>query len=499
MIKKLPLYLLSAIISLGFVGCNEDTEDENFELTYANVMVKSFALKADSKILNNLDSVFFSIDLVNARIFNADSLPVGTKVNRLLVDITTDGCSAVELHVPRVNQSDTVINYIENPTDSIDFANGPVKLHLVSFDKKAERDYLISVNVHKAIPDSLYWNKLSARSLPSTLTDILEQKTVRFKSQALCFTTDGKRHCIATTDNPGLDAWNLTEVTLPFTPVSSSLTATDDALYMLADNGTLYSSDNATAWTSCGVNWHSVTGAYGKRLLGTRRSDGNVMHVTYPATTEFPVERDFPVTANSQLFKYTSDWDITPQVITIGGRTSGGVVTGGTWAYDGNVWAKIADTPFQAEGMTMFPYLCCETDTNTWVTTERSVFVALGGKKANGEMQRNVYISYDLGFNWKLADSKMQLPADVPACERSQALIFNTTTHSRSSFWTAIEPRQLPAGWSIEPALQSRAVKPITEWDTPYIYMFGGYTIDGTLNNGIWRGVLNRLTFKPLQ
>lgn len=35
-------------------------------------------------------------------------------------------------------------------------------------------------------------------------------------------------------------------------------------------------------------------------------------------------------------------------------------------------------------------------------------------------------------------------------------------------------------------------------WDCPYIYIFGGLSDAGTLNDEVWRGVLNRLTFVPL-
>lgn len=134
-----------------FTSCNEDSNDGESEVIYGSTQVKSFKLKADAKVLSGLDSVFFSIDLVNARIFNADSLPYGTKTDKLVLQITTDACSKVELNVPRKNAADTVINYLTNSTDSIDFTNGPVRLHLVSFDGKSERDYTINVNVHKMV------------------------------------------------------------------------------------------------------------------------------------------------------------------------------------------------------------------------------------------------------------------------------------------------------------------------------------------------------------
>ena len=36
------------------------------------------------------------------------------------------------------------------------------------------------------------------------------------------------------------------------------------------------------------------------------------------------------------------------------------------------------------------------------------------------------------------------------------------------------------------------------EWDCPYIYLVGGRDANGRVNNSIWRGAINRLTFVPL-
>ena len=36
-------------------------------------------------------------------------------------------------------------------------------------------------------------------------------------------------------------------------------------------------------------------------------------------------------------------------------------------------------------------------------------------------------------------------------------------------------------------------------WQCPYIYLFGGVAQNGYLLNNIWRGVINRLTFTPIE
>jgi hypothetical protein len=38
----------------------------------------------------------------------------------------------------------------------------------------------------------------------------------------------------------------------------------------------------------------------------------------------------------------------------------------------------------------------------------------------------------------------------------------------------------------------------VTEWECPYIYLFGGEDTAGNTFNTIWRGVINRYTFKPI-
>ena len=51
---------------------------------------------------------------------------------------------------------------------------------------------------------------------------------------------------------------------------------------------------------------------------------------------------------------------------------------------------------------------------------------------------------------------------------------------------------------TVDSPAATRAAKPVTKWDCPYIYVFGGYGNNGMVQNSIWKGVVNRLTFKPI-
>lgn len=474
MLRRIGLHASLAALLCASVACNESTTYD-ISTEYASTQVTAFSLKSDNNVLYNLDSVFFAIDLVSANIFNPDSLPAGTKVSRMLVDITTDGCSTVELRYPRVGKTDSIVDYLTNPTDSIDFSLGAVTLHVVSYDKSASRDYHIKINVHNLVTDSLSWDIKHSAALPGALSNVKEQRTLLYKSSLYCFTTDGaSQACLNIASDP-TDAGTSTPFTFPFTPRVETLTATTTALYVLAHDGTLYTSADGTTWNSCGMVWESITAPYSDKLLGIAKNGTKLMHVTYPAGATSEAAANFPVGGNSLAISYTSSWGITPQIITVGGTTAGGDITATAWAYDGNSWACIATkTPMASTGSSVFPYYCCQTDSNTWRTTTKSVLVAMGGRTSATDMQDSIYISYDMGFHWSKAPETMQPPVELPKLTDSQIFVYNEVN-------------------------RSRAIKPITEWDTPYIYMYGGKDKDGVLSPYIYRGTINHLEFKPLQ
>ena len=78
--SRLSLALLVALSGGVITSCNSD--DSQYEViedtTVSNVSLTAFSLEQNSKVAANLDSLFFTVDLNKGRVFNADSLPVGT-------------------------------------------------------------------------------------------------------------------------------------------------------------------------------------------------------------------------------------------------------------------------------------------------------------------------------------------------------------------------------------------------------------------------------------
>ena len=492
-----------AAITLLMAACNEKSDEEVSTYVYSSVAVRSFTLSANDKVLNNLDSVYFSVDLMNAKIYNADSLPINTKIDKLVVNITTVGSSVAELTFRNKNDKDTTVNYLENSTDSINFANGPVKFHIVSIDGSVSRDYEIKVNVHKTKPDSLYWNRHSRTNLPSSFQIPAAQKTVKFGDKLLTLTYNGaSAYSLAYQSNPAAGADKIANISFGFTPDVNSFSSTDDKLYILDGNGDLYSSADGEAWQKVDSGWFSLIGGQGSELLGVKRTGNDYMTCSYPSLIQSPVAPSFPVKGMSQLYTYTTEWSKNPVSVMLGGSDKDGKLNGITWSYSGGQWAQVSKKPIaEAEGYALFPYEYVYTDTTTWKPVSKPVIIAVGGLKSDRTFNRDTYMSYDLGYNWFKASNLMQLPSYIPGMRDAQCFVVNNTETSRAvnQAWQEYPSVALPSWLFIADGPAARAVTPITQWEVPYIYMYGGYSEQSVLYNTVWRGVINRLTFKPIQ
>ena len=182
--RKFLIYAFAAfVIASMAVSCNSDDDYETEEyVPSSNVAITSFSFGANSKILANLDSVHFTIDLERALIYNADSLPKGTDVSRMLVNLQSGGAN-VEVNVKNGTRISADTTFTYSNADSIDFT-GDVHIIVTAADEVTKRTYTVKVNVHEMLPDSLCWNRLARRDLPSIGGRVLEQRTVKYQGKA---------------------------------------------------------------------------------------------------------------------------------------------------------------------------------------------------------------------------------------------------------------------------------------------------------------------------
>lgn len=511
MTKRLPLYLIAAIMATCLtVACNGDDSTSYYytEEYYTNCGITSFGLAKDDSILRNLDSVYFSIDLVQALVFNADSLPPKTDISRLIPTVSATAASQVEFTFKsRHTAADTTVNFTTNPTDSINFSS-PVTMTVTANDGITKRNYTIMINVHNVEPDTLYWNTLEQQSFPLAAK---AQRTVLLSGRPVTLIegTDGS-WSICTTTDPETYPWATATSPVPAgTDINTFAATTDGALYIATTDGELHrSTDKGASWASTATTMHCVYGGYGTTLLGARHDVDGWKHVTYPASTEIALADGCPVSGTSQLVNYESKWSSSPMALMVGGIDADGNYIGDSWAYDGTIWHRISSRGIdERAGVTLVPYTTPVMGNGAWRVTDEDALLAMGGtyKDEDGvAASKTVYISYDFGLTWAEADDYLQFPADFPDFYAAQAYNFEFTLSSRSTTgtidnWQSLKPRHIPAWASPVPAsAASRIASPVTSWECPYIFLYGGMSSDGTLRPYVTRGVINRFTFKPI-
>lgn len=497
-ISRLPFLIPATLLALGgTLSCNKATATtEDIVVTASNVAVREFTLKADTKVLENLDSVFFSIDLDNGVIFNADSLPKGTKISALIPVITFSTTpTAVDIVMNEGKEDTKTVNYLTNSTDSIDFTKD-VKVNVTAADGTNKYTYRIKVNVHQQYPDSMVWNELARTDLPSRLESPRDQKAVAKEGTVaiLVEESDGS-YTWSTTESMAEAKWTKNEVSFDFEPALSSLAATSEAYWILDADGNLYTSVDGNDWESTGERWITLIGPYQNSVLGIKDISGKLMHCHYPAIagiSDPETNAAFPLYGRSELRTIDSKWTNEPTVIFVGGTTTDGTVSEHTWAFDGNVWATIDETSTPAlDGCTLFKYIVYRETKNEFKQIAYEAWIVLGGVLGNGNYNRKTYISFDNGVTWREGSSMLALPNFIPDFANANSVVELSTLEADISDNWKFNTRsgvQLPyeiVGYDIS-------------WKCPYIYLIGGELRGGGMSDSIWRGVLSRLTFTPL-
>ncbi len=495
--RALALLMPAAMVVLG--ACNEKSETSTSYEPSSSVAISSFRLRPDTKVMAHLDSVFFSIDLEHGVIFNADSLPVGTDVTRLIpIIVYPKNVSGATIQSIGGTYEET-INYKKNPTDSVDFS-GDVLFTLVAEDGKTSATYRLKVNVHQTDPDLMMWDDMAVRNLPSRYDGAADQKTVSFKNKAYAAVREANGELtLAVSDDLDKGEWNVAPLTPGFDLDLGSFSATDNALYALSTDGELYESADAKTWTSTGEKWLSIIGGYGTWTLGLRMDEsGKMLHTAWPKGEFDETEADpsFPIKGRSNFTLFYNRWAPHPVGTVFGGETLAGDLTSATWAFDGTSWAILSEGKVPAlKGATLVPYFGYLKTSTLWIQTEYTTWLLIGGVDKDGEVNKTTYVSYDYGVSWHPGDTSLQMPERFePLYDADQVVQSVQMSASLADAWTKVASRPSGIYRKIPHTVDGTTIL----WDCPYIYLFGGYTKGAKFSPTIRRGVLTRLTFAPI-
>ncbi len=153
------------------VACSKEKEIEtspqaaigSFTLGYYDVLTNEINyLGHDTVIRVREHGVMYpmTIDNLNNRIFNTDSLAYGSDVSSVTCNIMAKGTVVYEY------MDEPGTGYLYSATSPIDFSR-PMEFTVVSSDGSYLRRYEFELNVHQVFPDSLRWRHTGAPALAS--------------------------------------------------------------------------------------------------------------------------------------------------------------------------------------------------------------------------------------------------------------------------------------------------------------------------------------------
>lgn len=247
-IKFLSVIVSFLLVSFAMSSCLGD--DDPIEYS-PNALLQAFALDTIHGV-----KYPFTIDQLSGRIYNQDSLPVGsdTIIDKILISITTTGFVTVR---NAANTEDSIFN----SEDSVNLVNTmeilpdgtpgkPFKFKIYAPDMMHTKEYSLSVRVHQQQPDSLNWGKgpIGTNFIPFTG----KLKSIIFNKQILVYGTNSPDvyHTSLSNGNIGTsERWSSNPINgLPSTDITSIVNFNNALYATVTGNPKVYRSNDGISW-----------------------------------------------------------------------------------------------------------------------------------------------------------------------------------------------------------------------------------------------------------
>ena len=210
-----------------------------FSITDSIVTKHEIALNPDIDLIDTVITTSilgsdypFIINQNEGLIYNADSLPFGTDVSKVVVSITAD---TYGIYVVAENDS------LWEEGDSLDFRT-PIQFKVMSEMGTYGRIYTAKINVHQQEPELLTWQKMEN----NFSKNIQKQKAIYLNN---CFYVFAEQESqVAMTKSTDGQTWStLEDINIPAKADYSSVMVWGNQLYILATQN-LYSSNDGISW-----------------------------------------------------------------------------------------------------------------------------------------------------------------------------------------------------------------------------------------------------------
>lgn len=343
----------------------------------------------------------FNIDHEGCKIYNNDSLPVGTDAKHVICSVSSKNSGVIIIRYKDSAGADSLAYY--SSSDSIDFSE-PRYFRVYANDGSGYREYTVNVNVHAEEADTFKWSKVA------TVSDFVGIDTMRLLElgrQMIAFCAkNGKTNVYAADAADGTD-WTNTAMFDSNDAVANAVVF-DDKLYTV-NNKKLKSSVDGARWTDVAdFDKKLLAGAGAGRLYALDDTSLYSSTDNGQSWTQETIDEDskallptknvsiaaLPLSTNSNAYQL---------VMT-------GLITHGTDKKDTTtvVWGKTIETQSGSNAQSWVRY---ESDggyklpamTNVAMTQYGSVLIATGGSPLNGATANGLtylYVSEDNGLTW---------------------------------------------------------------------------------------------------
>lgn len=153
--------------------------------TLPRIMHTTSKAGADSTYLSSVSATAgypFSIDQINNVAYNLDSLPVGTRADKIIFsNFTVNGGSFT---LKTLNGGKDTLYAV---ADTLDFSQGPREFNLYGADGTSRRTYRVEVRIHQQKPDSVTWTARSVDDFDDRYADAPKPSTT-FEAAGHVFT-----------------------------------------------------------------------------------------------------------------------------------------------------------------------------------------------------------------------------------------------------------------------------------------------------------------------
>ena len=344
----------------------------------------------------------FTIDQNKKSIYNADSLPLGTDVSKVVVNITAD---TYGIYI--VAETDS----LWEEGDSLSFEK-PIQFRVASELGTLGQIYTASINVHQQDPDLLVWKKVES----NFSSDIKKQKAVYFNNKILVYTEQASQVALtqANIDENSLVWTELENIDIPVKADYSSVMAWGEQLYILAENE-LYTSANGLNWEKVGTNQSfcqllgNIHTSNCQKIIAADTENQYIESkdgVNWTSYNEFP--SNFPKLDVSFASYPLETNPAISRIVLLGSDETASDTTS-------VVWTQLCDehslAPLTTEDES---YLCPKLENPTMIYYDYKLYAFGGQGQDNGILTpfSQFYVSEDNGISWAPATTKMTFPEE---------------------------------------------------------------------------------------